>query len=116
MSDRQDRGGDWTAELQAELRRFAAARSWQPFHTPRNLTLALVAEVGELASLLQWRTDQEIGALAGRDRQDLEDELADVQIYLLQLASALDVDLHSACTQKMLKNAAKYPPPAKEPE
>ena len=109
-------GADWTADLQAELRRFAADRSWQPFHTPRSLALALVGEVGELTALLQWRSDEEIIGLVGRNRQDLEDEVADILIYLLQFATALDLDLRAACETKMHKNAAKYPPPAKEPE
>jgi dCTP diphosphatase len=75
-------------ELKAELRRFAGEREWGPFHTPKNLAMALVAEAAEVVELFQWLTPEEsqeaAGAepLAGRVRE----ELADVLAYLLRLA------------------------------
>lgn len=100
--------------LQAQLRAFAQARGWEPHHTPRNLLLALVGEVGELAEILQWRSDAELATLA-QDTPDawthLGEELADVQIYLARLADVLGVDMAAAVADKQAKNARKYPEP-----
>lgn len=100
--------------LQAQLRAFAQARGWQPHHTPRNLLLALVGEVGELAEILQWRSDAELAALAQDNPAEwvhLGEELADVQIYLARLADVLGVDMAAAVADKLDKNARKYPEP-----
>lgn len=100
-----------TRAVQGQLRRFTDERDWEQFHTPRNLMLALVGEVGELAEVMQWRTDAELLALAREPagREALEDEIADVLTYLLQLAEALGVDLDAAVAAKLQKNAEKYP-------
>ncbi len=98
-----------TRAVQRQLRRFTDERDWEQFHTPRNLMLALVGEVGELAEVMQWRTDEELRALAGDARVAVEDEIADVMTYLLQLAQALGVDLDAAVAAKLQKNARKYP-------
>lgn len=100
--------------LQAQLRAFAQARGWEPHHTPRNLLLALVGEVGELAEILQWRSDAGLATLAQEDPAEwvhLGEELADVQIYLARLADVLGVDMTAAVTDKLAKNARKYPEP-----
>lgn len=99
------------SEVVARLRQFAAERDWDQFHSPRNLLLALTGEVGELASLVQWRTDAEVEQmLADQDgRRQLEEEVADVAIYLLRLADVCGIDLLSAVTDKIAVNARKYP-------
>lgn len=98
-------------DVQQRLRTFTEERDWAKFHSPRNLTLALVGEVGELAELVQWRTDDEVRALAedSDGREALGDELADIFTYVLELADALGVDLDGAVHAKITKNAAKYP-------
>jgi dCTP diphosphatase len=99
------------ADLQGKLRQFAAEREWEQFHAPKNLVMALAAEVGELTELFQWLTPDETvrimedTASGGRVR----DELADVLAYLLRLSDVLRVDLEAALAAKMVKNAAKYP-------
>lgn len=100
------------SDVVGRLREFSEEREWMPFHTPRNLVLALVGEVGELAELVQWRTDEDVRALAAdpTSREALEDELADVFNYLVSLADELDIDLDTAVHRKITKNAAKYPP------
>jgi len=101
--------------LQARLRHFAAERQWQPFHTPKNLSTALMVEAAELAEIFQWMTPEQ--SLAVRDdpklREPIADEVADVLLYLLQLADHAGVDLHAAVENKLVKNAAKYPAPRK---
>ncbi|SCK12488.1 nucleotide pyrophosphohydrolase [Vogesella sp. LIG4] len=100
--------------LIAAQRDFAAERSWQPYHTPRNLMLALAGEVGELAEIFQWKTDAEAAQLAGNPAEytHLQEELADVLMYLVRLADVCQVDLDAAVADKLRKNARKYPPPA----
>jgi len=100
------------SDVLARLHDFTDERDWAQFHTPRNLVLALVGEVGELAELVQWRTDAEVVDLARTDdgHEALSDELADVFTYLVSIAEALGIDLDEAVHAKISKNAAKYPP------
>lgn len=95
--------------LRDQLRLFAEERDWDQFHTPKNLLMALTGEVGELCEQFQWLTDAESKTLDGHLREDVADEIADVQIYLIRLADKLDIDIAGAVTEKMAKNAAKYP-------
>ncbi|XP_066485078.1 dCTP pyrophosphatase 1 [Tiliqua scincoides] len=90
---------------------FAAERGWGKYHQPRNLLLALVGEVGELAELFQWREEVPEGlpGWTASEREALSDELSDVLIYLVALADKCHVDLPSAALRKMEKNCLKYP-------
>jgi NTP pyrophosphatase (non-canonical NTP hydrolase) len=98
-------------DLAAELRRFAAERDWERFHTPKNLALSLAVEVGEVLEHVQWGSDDEIAALlASADgRAALSEELADVLIYLVRLADVAGVDLLAAASAKIAANAGRYP-------
>ncbi|CUA83162.1 MULTISPECIES: nucleotide pyrophosphohydrolase [Gulbenkiania] len=99
--------------LESALDDFARARDWPRFHTPRNLVLALTGEVGELAEVFQWLTDDQAAGLAKDParRQACEEEIADVLMYLVRLASVLGIDLDRAVAAKLLRNAEKYPAP-----
>ncbi|XP_064151916.1 dCTP pyrophosphatase 1 [Loxodonta africana] len=90
---------------------FAAERDWDQFHQPRNLLLALVGEVGELAELFQWKPDEELGPQTWptRERAALQEELSDVLIYLVALAARCRVDLPQAVLSKMDTNRRRYP-------
>jgi NTP pyrophosphatase (non-canonical NTP hydrolase) len=97
--------------LSAALAGFAHERDWEQFHSPKNLVMALSAEVGELTEIFQWLSE-DASKNVGRDASSAEavrDEIADVALYLVRLASVLDVDLNEAVTQKLKKNAEKYP-------
>ena len=98
-------------ELQAELRHFAAERDWQPFHTPKNLTTALMVESAELAEIFQWQTPEESRLAHGdaRAKQRIGEELADVLLYLLQVADHCQIDVPQAVRDKLSRNAVKYP-------
>jgi NTP pyrophosphatase (non-canonical NTP hydrolase) len=99
------------SELQAELRHFAAEREWQPFHTPKNLTTALLVEAAELVEIFQWMTPEESRA-AHQDpacRQRIGEEVADVLLYLLQVADHSQIDIAQAVRDKLVRNAMKYP-------
>lgn len=98
-------------ELQAELRHFAAERDWQPFHTPKNLATALMVEAAELAEIFQWMTP-EVSVAAHEDavsKGRIGAEVADVLLYLLQVADHCQIDLADAVRDKLTRNAEKYP-------
>ena len=103
--------------LQRELRAFAAARDWQPFHTPKNLAMALMVEAAELQELFQWLTPEESQQLTADpvQKERVGEEMADVLLYLLQLADHTGVDLRDAVERKLVKNAIKHPAPPAGP-
>lgn len=95
--------------LRNDLRRFAGARDWQQFHTPKNLAMALSVESAELLECFQWLTPEQSATLTVRDRRAVEEEVADVLLYLLRLTDVLGIDLLQAAQRKMKVNARKYP-------
>ena len=99
--------------LQARLRAFAAERQWQPFHTPKNLVRALMVEAAELTEIFQWMTPEQSQAVPDNPevKARVADEVADVLLYLLQLADHTQVDVAAAVQQKLQKNAFKHPVP-----
>lgn len=103
--------------LQQNLRDFSAARDWQKFHTPKNLSTALMVEAAELAEIFQWMTAEQSQAaqLDPATKERIADEVADVLLYLLQLADQCAIDLPSALANKLVKNAIKHPAPFAEP-
>lgn len=100
-------------ELQRRLAAFAAARRWEPFHTPKNLAMALVVEAAELAEIFQWRTPEEsLDVMADEPTAArVRDEMADVLSYLLQMATVCGVDLRAALAAKIARNETRFPAP-----
>jgi len=99
------------ADLRRRVVAFVAARDWQPFHTPKNLSTAIAIEAAELLEHFQWLSDAQV-AEALQDPQELAaiaDELADVTIYVLSLANALDVDVSAAVLGKLERNEQRFP-------
>lgn len=102
---------DPIAHLQQRLREFAGERDWEQFHTPKNLAMALAGEVGELLEIFQWLTPEQAQAVMESARaDDVEDELADVLIYLVRLADILDIDLIHVARRKLERNQGRFPP------
>ena len=97
--------------LTAALRRFRDERNWAQFHTLRNLIVSLNLEAGELLELTQWKAEADIDALAAtpQTRVRLEEECADVLLYLLLIADRAGFDLLAAAQAKLAQNAEKYP-------
>jgi NTP pyrophosphatase (non-canonical NTP hydrolase) len=100
---------DALQDLRDALRAFAAERDWDQFHSPRNLATALAVEAAELLEPFQWLTDEQSRSLPPQARAAVEEELADVLLYLVRLADRLDVDLAAAARAKIAKNGTKYP-------
>eukprot|EP00941_MAST-03F_sp_MAST-3F-sp1_P005309 g5309.t1 len=100
-------------DLRSKLSTFANERDWNQFHSPRNVLLAMVGEVGELSELFQWRGDD--GCKPGlpdwseKEKTHLGEELSDVLLYLLRLSDRCGIDLGKAVLRKLQKNAEKYP-------
>lgn len=96
-------------QLQADLRRFAEERDWGQFHTPKNLAASLSIEAAEVLEHFQWLTDAQSAQLSDEKRREVGHEIADVLLYLLQLADKLDIDPLVAAREKLAINAARYP-------
>lgn len=101
------------AALQRRLTDFADAREWGPYHTPKNLAMALTVEASELAEIFQWLTPEESAeVMSDPDKAfRVRDEVADVLAYLLQLAGACGVDVVQALAEKIERNELRFPTP-----
>ena len=95
--------------LRDKLRAFAEARDWDQFHSPKNLSMALMVEVAELMEHFQWLTETQSGNLTAEKMAEVSEELADILLYLVRLSDKLGVDLREAALHKLEKNAKKYP-------
>jgi NTP pyrophosphatase (non-canonical NTP hydrolase) len=96
--------------LKAEIKAFADARNWEQFHTPKNLSMAIAGEAGELVAEFQWLTMEESMRknLTDKQIQDIKLEIADVAIYLFRLTDVLGVDLADAMREKMKINESRF--------
>ncbi|AWI09488.1 nucleotide pyrophosphohydrolase [Ereboglobus luteus] len=100
------------AELKARILAFVHEREWEQFHAPKNLSMALAAEAGELMEHFLWAEAGASRDIAKNDparRKKIEEELADVIIYALEFANATGIDVAAAIESKMEANGKKYP-------
>jgi dCTP diphosphatase len=95
--------------LRTQLRAFAAARDWEPFHSPKNLAMALSGEAAELLEVFQWLTEEQSHRLDAQARSAAADEVADVLLYLVRIADKLDLDLLAEAQRKLADNERRYP-------
>jgi len=95
--------------LTEQIRLFAFERDWDQFHSPKNLSMALIAEAAELLEHFQWVTEEQSYALAPEKLQEVKHEIADVLIYLVRLSDRLNIDLLDAAREKLELNREKYP-------
>lgn len=97
-------------KLKAEIRAFADARDWEAFHTPKNLSMAVAGEAGELVAEFQWLTADESmpHSLTSEKLSDIALEIADVAIYLIRLADVLNVDIASVVRKKLAINETRF--------
>jgi NTP pyrophosphatase (non-canonical NTP hydrolase) len=99
------------SELKNHILAFVRERDWEQFHSPKNLSMALAAEAGELMEHFLWATPEQSRAVASdpAKRGKIADELADVVIYAIEFANATGLDVSASIQAKMLANAKKYP-------
>lgn len=95
--------------IKKQVRQFVVEREWDQFHSPKNLSMALIVEAAEMVEHFQWLTEEQSCNLSGEKLAEIELELADIQIYLISLAEKLQLDLVSAVDKKLALNARKYP-------
>ncbi|WP_342387890.1 MazG-like family protein [Salinicoccus bachuensis] len=93
-------------ELIKEINKFRDERNWRQYHNPKDLSLSLSLEASELLENFQWVSSEEG---AEKNRQNIEEELADVFIYGLMMADDLGIDMEEAILRKLEKNREKYP-------
>ena len=96
-------------EVRDFLRKFAADRDWEHYHTPKNLAMALAAEAGELLEVFQWLTPAESIDLTDEQRRAVADEMADVLQYLVRLADVASIDLVDELWRKLRENEGRFP-------
>lgn len=98
-------------KLNQIITKFAEDRDWDQFHSVKNLSMALSVEGSELAEIFQWMTEEQSNKIKHNPEAmvKIEDEVADIFIYLMRVMKKTDIDLEKAVINKMKKNEAKYP-------
>ena len=100
---------DSIAELTSNINTFRDARDWKQFHNPKDMAVSISIEAAELLEHFQWKNATECEAHVQSNREAVADEIADVAIYLFELADLIDLDLGEAILKKLEKNGGKYP-------
>lgn len=100
---------DSLEQLRQRLAGFARERDWEQFHSPKNLSMALIAEAAELVEHFQWLSEEQSGNLPADKLEEVRLELADIQIFLIRLADQLGVDLVQAAQDKTDINETRFP-------
>lgn len=100
---------DELEKIKQRLRDFAGERDWDQFHSPKNLSMALIAEAAELVEHFQWLTEKQSSELTSDKLLAVEQEIADIQIYLIRIADKLNIDVLDAVQKKIALNETKYP-------
>ncbi len=100
---------DSLKELRARVNAFVEERDWAQFHSPKNLSMAMIVEAGEVVEHFQWMTEQESLNLNAETKEQVGHELSDTFVYLLRIAEVCGIDLIDAANKKIDINAKKYP-------
>jgi len=95
--------------IKHRLRDFADERDWDQFHSPKNLAMAMIVEAAERVEHFQWLTEDQSQTLPPDKLGEVEQEIADIQIYLIRLADKLGIDMKQAVNAKIKLNEKKYP-------
>ncbi len=107
--DIRENGMSDIKNITQKIRKFRDERDWKRFHNHKDVALSLVLEASEVLEHFQWKSPQEVEEHGRAEKDELADELADVAVYLFELADNLGIDLPQAIERKMKKNALKYP-------
>lgn len=95
--------------ITAKIRDFRDARDWAQFHNPKDMAIAISIEASELLEHFLWKNPAETASRVETHREKIEEEIADIAIYLFELADNLGIDLAAAMERKLARNAKKYP-------
>ena len=92
-----------------KIKKFRDERDWMQFHDPKNMAVSIIIEASELLEHFQWKTKEEVNKYVEENRHEVQDEIADIALYLVELADNLGIDLIDAMSRKLAKNEIKYP-------
>ena len=96
-------------QLRARVNQFVEERDWMQFHSPKNLSMAMIVEAGEVVEHFQWITEADSKNLDAEKKEQVGEELSDTFVYLLRIAEVCGIDLIDAANKKIDLNAKKYP-------
>src|SRR3989339_558798 len=96
-------------EIIKEIKRFRDDRDWMQFHDPKNMAISIVLEASELLEHFQWKSKSEVEEYVKANKGQIQDEIADIAMYLFELADNMGIDLIKAMDKKLKKNSTKYP-------
>lgn len=96
-------------KIQEKIRRFRDERDWMQFHDPKNMAVSIIIEASELLEHFQWKTKKEVEKYVMENKGDIQDEIADIALYLFELADNLEINLTDVMQKKINKNEQKYP-------
>lgn len=99
------------SEISNDLEQFAIDRDWNQFHSIKNLAMALSVESSELVEIFQWMSEDQSNSIVDNPKKfkEVEEEVADIFLYLVRIAGKLNIDLESVAKAKIQKNSEKYP-------
>ena len=100
---------DSLSDLTSRIREFCRIRDWAQFHSPKELSVALSAEAGELLQHFVWQTPEQVVVRASERRAEIGDEIADVAILLMELADRMEFNLGDLVAAKLNRNEDRYP-------
>lgn len=92
-----------------KIKQFRDERDWMQFHDPKNMAVSIIIEASELLEHFQWKTREDVDKYITENKNEVREEIADIALYLFELADNLDIDLLDAMNQKLSKNEKKYP-------
>lgn len=97
-------------DLQQKVAKFRDDRNWKQFHGPKDLAISISIEAAELMECFQWKNKEDIEEYIQSEKSnEINEEMADILVYLLNLADVLNIDILDAAYKKLEKNSAKYP-------
>ena len=95
--------------ITGKIKKFRDERDWMQFHDPKNMAVSIIIEASELLEHFQWKTKDEVEKYIVDNKNEIQEEIADIALYLFELADNLGIDLIDAMNKKLEKNALKYP-------
>jgi NTP pyrophosphatase (non-canonical NTP hydrolase) len=96
-------------QINKRIREFRDGRDWMQFHDPKNMSISIIIEAAELLEHFQWKSGNEVEQYVQKNREEIQSEIADIAMYLFEIADNLSIDLLEAMDKKLKKNAEKYP-------
>ena len=97
------------SKITKKIIQFRDERDWMQFHDPKNMAVSVILEASELLEHFQWKTKEEVKKYVMQNKSEIKDEIADIALYLFELADNLGINLIGAMEEKLKKNAMKYP-------